>query len=75
MTPQQELRSAILQASVKGLINFGYFDVTVTNILTDRIYSTFLGEILTSTLQEAIEYDKTLLIEVIESLQAEIKND
>lgn len=40
------IRSKLIDAGVRNLREFGYPDVTSTNILTDRVYSAFFAKML-----------------------------
>ena len=65
--PQMSLkiRNAILAAGVKNLKEFGYPEVTPTNILTDAIYKEFFKSMLNDNLGKG--YDS-----VINELLAEV---
>ena len=43
-------RAALIAAGVRNLKEFGYPDVSATNILTDRVYSVFFDNMLSENL-------------------------
>jgi len=63
-------REMLLSAGVRNLKEFGYPDVSTTNILTDEIYSRFFAKMLEENRGRGVDLTITELLSEIEGDEA-----
>ena len=56
-----QIREKLLIAGVNNLKEFGYPDVTIETILTDKIYKEFFKSMLNDTLGNGKEIDEVII--------------
>ena len=62
---KEKIKAALLKSGVKNLIEFGYPDVTVENILIDPVYWAFFKEMLEELVEGHAETSAAIVAQEI----------
>ena len=66
----EQVKNHLVKAGIKNLKEFGYPDVTVSNIMTDEIYAGFFKSMLNDNKGKSTKQVDNVIEELLEEIKA-----